>query len=170
MNRVQDGNPARLRGAWPLECCSRKGGLAVSALLVMVGGFFAIDSLTLTFGDLDLPGPGFFPFVLGLALIGLSIAIFILTYQEPRDAPKVELGHSPVLIAFIGLCAMAAFFEFAGALLALGAFTAAMLVLIGRVRILPAILSSVVAMLAVWFTFKVLLGVQLPAGLLEGWL
>jgi hypothetical protein len=60
------------------------------------------------------------------------------------------------------------FFERFGAFLTLGTFTAVMLVLVARVRIIPAVLASIVGMVAVWYVFKILLGVQLPVGPLEG--
>lgn len=166
MDTAQGGNPENANKAWPLEYCSRRGGLVVSALLTIVGGAFAAQALTLPFGNLDLPGPGFFPFVLGLLLMALSIAIFIQIIRDPAKPPRIALGHGPVLITFLGLGLTAFAFERLGALLSLGVFSAAMLVFVGRVRIVPAVLSSTVGMLAVWYVFKVLLGVQLPLGLL----
>jgi hypothetical protein len=162
-----DGSAAARR-SWPFDCCSRRGGLVCAALLGITGAFFTLASLDLNLGDFLLPGPGFFPFALGLLLFALSVAIFVKVYQEPREAPKIELGHSPVLIAFIAMCATAALFEQLGAMLTLTGFSAVMLVFVGRVRIIPAILSSTVGMLFVWYIFKTLLGVQLPAGPLAG--
>ena len=163
-----EGGSAASRRRWPFECCSRRGGLVVAAVLAIGGVFFSMESLSLTFGNLDLPGPGFFPFALGLLLFALSVAIFVIVFREPREAPKVELGHGSVIISFFAMCVTAALFERLGAFLALGAFCAAMLILVARMRIIPALLSSAVGMLAVWYVFKVLLGVQLPAGPLAG--
>jgi putative tricarboxylic transport membrane protein len=168
MSEAWQEGPAPTRKIWPFDCCSRRGGLWVAVVLAFIGAGFAAQALTMTFGNLDLPGPGFFPFALGLLLIALSVAIFIMVIQEPREAPKVELGHSPVLITMAAMSLAAALFERAGAFLSLGGFTLAMLVLVGRVRIIPAVLASVIGMLAVWYVFKVLLGVQLPTGPLEG--
>ena len=117
----QERSTTRNAGGWPFDCCSRRGGLAVAAVLAATGIAFALGSLMLSFGDLSLPGPGFFPFVLGLVLVGLGAAIFIAGLQEPRDAPRITLGHPPVLIAFTAMIAAAALFERLGALLTLGA-------------------------------------------------
>ena len=168
MGMAHTDGSATARRSWPFDCCSRRGGLAFAALLAVAGAFFTLASLDLPFGDFALPGPGFFPFALGLLLFALSVAIFVMTFQEPREAPKVELGHSPVLIAFVAMCLTAALFERLGAMLTLWGFAAAMLILIGRVRIIPAVLSSGVGMLVTWYIFKTLLGVQLPAGPLAG--
>jgi hypothetical protein len=163
----QDTSPTA-RKAWPFDCCGRRGGRLMAGILGLIGAFFAVASLKLPFGDFALPGPGFLPFGLGLVLIALSVAILVMTLQEPGAAPPVEIGQPPVLIAFAGLIATAALFERLGAFLSLGGFAALMLILVARVRIIPAVLSSVLGMLAVWYVFKVLLGLQLPVGPLEG--
>lgn len=168
MSETWQDKPEATRQAWPFLCCSRQGGLIVAAVLALVGIGFTVQSLTLTFGDVSLPGPGFFPFALGLLLIALSVAIFVMVLQEPRNVLQVEVGHVPVLIAFVAMCLTAGLFERAGAFLALGGFMLIMLVAVGRVRIIPAVLASVIGMLVIWYVFKVLLGVQLPAGPLEG--
>jgi len=163
----QEG-PAEARRSWPFDCCSRRGGLWIATILALTGIGFATEALKLTFGNLDLPGPGFFPFALGLVLMALSVAIFVMIFQEPREAPKVELGHWPVIITMAAMSVATALFEWAGAFLSLGGFMLVMLTTVGRVRIIPAALSSVISMLVVWYVFKVLLGVQLPTGPLEG--
>jgi putative tricarboxylic transport membrane protein len=168
MSETWQNSPPPARKAWPFDCCNRRGGLIVAGVLALIGAFFALLSLDLPFGDFDLPGPGFLPFGLGLLLIALSVAIFIMALQEPKDAPRIELGHSSVIIAFACLVATPFFFERFGAFITLGTFSALMLVFVARVRIIPAVLSSAAGMIAVWYVFKILLGVQLPVGPLEG--
>jgi len=168
MSDTWQEEPAKTRRSWPFHCCSRRGGLWTAAILALIGIGFASEALKLTFGNLDLPGPGFFPFALGLLLVALSVAVFIIALQEPREAAKIEIGHGPVLITMAAMVATTALFERAGAFLSLGGFMLVMLLMVARVRIIPAILSSVISMLVVWYAFKVLLGVQLPAGPLEG--
>ena len=91
-----------------------------------------------------------------------------MAFQEPRNVLHVEMGHQPVLIGFVAMCLTAGLFETIGAFLSLSGFILVMLVAVGRVRIIPAVLGSVIGMLILWYIFKVLLGVQLPAGPLEG--
>ena len=95
MSETWQDKPKATRQAWPFLCCSRKGGLVAAAVLGLVGAGFTIQSLTLTFGDVSLPGPGFFPFALGLLLIALSVAIFVMVLKEPRNVLQVEVGHAP---------------------------------------------------------------------------
>jgi hypothetical protein len=150
--------------ALPIACCPRRGGLVVAAALAIVGTGFASQALTLTFGDLGLPGPGFFPFVLGVLLVALTAAIFVTALRAPAGEPRVTLGHPPVLVTVSAMIAAAALFERLGAFISLGGFSAVMLVFVGGVRIAPAILASALGMLAVWYVFRVALGVQLPLG------
>lgn len=168
MSESWKNEPPAGGGSWPFACCNRQGGLVVAAALAAIGIFFTTVSLTLTFGDLELPGPGFLPFALGLLLIALSVAIFAMALKEPRGEVHIELGHMPVLIAFAAMAGAAFLFERIGAYLSLGAFCIVMLVFVARMHVIPAVLSSAVGMLAVWYVFKVLLGVQLPAGPLAG--
>jgi hypothetical protein len=166
---MDETREATTRGrALPIACCPRRGGVAVAAVLAIVGTGFASQALTLTFGDLGLPGPGFFPFVLGVLMVALAAAIFVMTLREPTGPSRVALGHFSVLVTASAMVVTAALFERLGALISLGGFSAVMLVFVAGVRIAPAVLASGLGMLAVWYVFKVLLGVQLPLGPLAG--
>lgn len=164
---VTEGSAPATPERLPLLCRARAGELAIAGVLACLGGAFAAGALTLTLGDLDLPGSGFFPLALGLALLMLAAAIFVASLREPVEGERVELGHAPVLATLAGLLLVALLFERLGALISLGGFSAGMLVFVAGVRPLPAMLASVLGMLAVWYVFKVLLGVQLPPGLLS---
>lgn len=62
---------------------------ALAVMLALVGLVFAVDSLSYPMGDLRDPGPGWFPGILGLVLMGLSA---ILTL----DARDRVTGHGLV--------------------------------------------------------------------------
>jgi Na+-transporting NADH:ubiquinone oxidoreductase subunit NqrB len=76
----------------------------------------------------------------------------------------VPLGHRNVLIVFAALLGVALTFETLGAYATLGAFVAVLLVAVARSALWRVALGSVLGMAAVWAIFKVVLGVQLPAG------
>lgn len=168
MNDAGRDGPGAQQETLPFACSSRRGGLVMAVLLAAIGAFFALQALGLTFGDISLPGPGFQPFMLGLALTALSAALAVAASRQPRSAPLIELGHPPVLITFACLAASAFLFERLGAFLTLGGFMALMLIFVARVRIITALPASIIGMAAVWYVFKGLLGVQLPAGPLAG--
>jgi putative tricarboxylic transport membrane protein len=148
----------------PRAVSVRRGGIAVATVLAGVGLLFAWQASLLDFGGLDLPGPGFFPLVLGIAVFVLAVLIGFECWRGAGEGGTVELGHRDVLIALAALLAAAALFEPLGAYLSLGLFGAVLLVLLARVSVPLAVAAAGVAMLACWYFFQVLLGLQLPRG------
>jgi hypothetical protein len=141
----------------------RRGGMLVAATLAVVGAIFAWQAAQLDVGNIDLPGPGFFPLALGVLLVIFCVAIGVDYWRQP-ERETIELGHRDVLLVITALLAVPLLFEPLGALPTLGLFGAALLVLVARVRIPLAIAAAALGMAACWYFFQVLLGLQLPAG------
>jgi hypothetical protein len=148
----------------PRTVSARRGGIVVAAVLAAVGLVFAWQASLLDLGGFELPGPGFFPLVLGILVFAFAVLIAIEGLRGAGEDGAVELGHRDVLIVFAALAAAAALFEPLGAYLSLGLFGAVLLVLLARVSIPLAIGAAAVAMVACWYFFQVLLGLQLPRG------
>jgi hypothetical protein len=148
----------------PRAVSARRGGVAVAVVLAAVGLIFVWQASLLDFGGLDLPGPGFFPLVLGLLVFALAVLIGIEVWRDAGEGGTVELGHRDVLIVLAALVTVAALFEPLGAYLSLGLFGAALLVVLARVSVPLAIAAACVAMVVCWYFFQVLLGLQLPRG------
>jgi hypothetical protein len=148
----------------PRAVSARRGGIVVALVLAGIGLVFAWQASLLDFGDFELPGPGFFPLVLGILVVALSTMVAIEGIRGAGQGQTVELGHRDVLIVLAALVAVAAGFERLGAYLSLGLFGAVLLVVLARVAVPLAVLSAVVAMVACWYFFQVLLGLQLPRG------
>src|SRR5580704_4440724 len=148
----------------PRAVSARRGGIVVAAVLAAVGLVFAWQASLLDLGGFELPGPGFFPLVLGSLVFAFAVLIAIEGLRGVGAGEAVELGHRDVLIVLAALAAAAALFEPLGAYLSLGLFGAVLLVLLARVSIPLAIASAAVAMVACWYFFQVLLGLQLPRG------
>jgi hypothetical protein len=143
---------------------ARPGGIATAAALAATGVFFIWRSWFLSFGDLGVPGPGLFPFLLGIALAGVACGIAVETMRSPHRGERVELGHRDVIVVFSALLAVSLLFEAAGAYVTLGAMTAVLLLVLARMSVAISIGAAGVCMIAAWIVFKILLGVQLPAG------
>jgi hypothetical protein len=135
-----------------------------AAALLAAGLFFAGQAALLAFGSARLPGPGFFPLVLGAALGLLAIAVLIRSVGERAPREPVALGHRSVLVVLAALAGAALGFERLGAYATLGLFIAALLLLVARVPPWQAALGAGLGMAAVWAVFRLLLGVRLPAG------
>jgi len=152
------------RGAWARPVSLRGGELAVAVVLFATGVFFAWQAAKMPFGTIRLPGPVFFPFVLGTLLSLCSLAIAAGTLRASRDGKNLELGHRDVLVVFAALAGAALVFERLGAYASLGLFTVTVLLLVARLSILISLAAASVGMIAVWLAFQVVLKVQLPAG------
>jgi hypothetical protein len=152
------------QGAWARPVSARLGEVSVALVLLATGLFFAWQSALLPFGHLGLPGPAFFPFVLGCALTGLAVAILHTSWRETSSRDIVHLGHRDVLIALLAMAGLALAFENADSYVVMGVFAAVLLVLIGRTSIWRAVLGATLGMVAAYLFFGVALGVRLPAG------
>jgi len=148
----------------PWVVSARRGGLGAAAAILLTGIFFAWQSIYLDFGDVGLPGPGFFPFWLGVILVGCAGVIIIETVRSHEEQPPVALGHRDVLITLAAMVGVPILFESLGTYLTLGLFCVGLLVFIGKVHPLRAVAASAIGMAAVWYFFKVLFGLQLPSG------
>jgi hypothetical protein len=160
-------SPAMTGGTHSLRraLSERSGGVFVAAVLAAVGAFFAGHALRLDLGDIASPGPGFFPLLLGMILLGCGGLIGMECWRSPKGE-ALELGHRDVMITAAALLTVPLLFETLGAPVALGLFSMAILVFVGRVAPLVAIAATALGIVACWYFFVVLLGVQLPTG---GW-
>jgi hypothetical protein len=142
---------------------ARRGEMLVAGMLAAVGVVFVWQAALLDLGDVALPGPGFFPLVLGAALTIFAAVIGIECWRT-SGSETIELGHRDVAIVIAALLAVPLVFELLGAIITLGLLGTVLLVLIGRVRLPLAIAAAGLGMAACWYFFQVLLGLQLPAG------
>jgi Tripartite tricarboxylate transporter TctB family len=153
----------------------RRGGMAMACGLLCVGLLFVWQASLLDFGGLGLPGPGFFPLLLGAILGAFSAVIGLQCWRESAEGTEatdategktVELGHHDVLVVFVALLAVPSLFDWLGAYVTLGLFGAALLVIVARTSFWLACAAAFIAMAACWFFFQLLLGLQLPTGVL----
>jgi Tripartite tricarboxylate transporter TctB family len=166
------------QGAWARPVSARLGEVLVALALLAIAAFFAWQAALLPFGRVGLPGPGFFPFALGIALGLLALLVLYRAFRLADNGEPVFLGHRDVLIAVAALCAVAFAFENVDSYVVLGAFAAIMLVFVARAALWRVALGAILGMAAVWAVFNRALGVRLPvgefwgeiAGFVAGWL
>jgi hypothetical protein len=147
----------------PRAFSARRGGIVVAGLLAASGGVLVWQAARLDLGVGAVPGPGFFPLLLGAMLVILAVAIGIGCWRS-SDGEPVELGHRDVLIVMVALLLVPLAFEPLGALLTLGLFGVVLLALIARVALPLAAVAAALAMAGCWYFFQHLLGLQLPSG------
>jgi putative tricarboxylic transport membrane protein len=156
--------PVSQKSLLPRAIGSRRAGLLAAGTLALIGLIFAWQASRLDLGQIGLPGPGFFPLVLGGLLVVFAAAIAIEGRLVSSKDEPLEFGHAQVLITFAALLAVPLLFELLGAYITLGLMSAVLLVFIARVSLLLAVVSSAVGMAACWYLFGELLGVRLPTG------
>jgi hypothetical protein len=160
---TQDASGPAAR-APPRAISARRGGVAVAASLAATGLVFAWQASLIDLGDLGLPGPGFFPLLLGVTVVFLSAIVAGRLVLAPAADEPVAFGHRDVLIVLAALLAVPLLFEPLGAYLTLGLFGAVLLVTLARCSIVLAVAAAATAMAACWYFFQVLLGLSLPMG------
>ena len=119
----------------------------------------------LDLGGFELPGPGFFPLVLGILVFAFAVLIAIEGLRGAGDGETVELGHRDVLIVVAALARVPLRCSSRSAPISRSACSARCCsCVLARVSVPLAIAAAGVAMVACWYFFQVLLGLQLPRG------
>ena len=151
---AQPGLSARALGRW----------LPPAALIAL--GLFAIHKASsLPFGTVREPGSGFFPILIGIALVifaGISLFGARLPAGEANAGARAEL---PVWVVVVALAAYALFLTRVGFVLCTAMIVVVLLRGISAVPWRASVTIAVLAAAACYFLFT-RLGVPLPAGVL----
>jgi putative tricarboxylic transport membrane protein len=146
--------------------------LGGALFLFAFGGLVCFEARKLEVGKIFKPGPGFFPFWLGAALILVS-GMLIIQFAGDRRKESDEfkglwrnLAWEKILFVLIALLLYAFFLESLGYMIS----TALLMLFLFRAvepqRWTVVILGSFITSLFTYVLFKVWLQVQLPTGLL----
>lgn len=133
------------------------------ALYVVFGALVAIGSASYDLGTAARMGPGYFPLVLGLLLIG--IGVIVAGSALGASGPRTELGHWPLGTVAVVLLSVVLF----GLLLKpFGLLIAATVLILASARAHAAwtwrtsIISAAILVPATAITFVGLLGLRIP--------
>jgi hypothetical protein len=152
--------------AEPWTCSARRGERVLASALVLFGGFFAWQAFLLPLGTVAMPGAGFFPLMLAVLLAALAAVTIAGTLRPDETEERVGLARRDVLGTIVMMFSIPLLFETLGAYATLGLFSTALLVFLARLSPARAVAASAVGMAAAWLFFNLLLGLQLPAGVL----
>jgi putative tricarboxylic transport membrane protein len=151
-----------------------RGDIIGGLILMHIGIGVVIGSIRLKVGTLLVPQPGFFPFLGGIVLIGLSIVLLAQSRFKRGTAPQEE---SPAvfgewrrpLILVVSMSIYTAVLEMLGYVLPTAVLAAVILRVLGVTswRVLTA--ASVGLSIGTYYLFGRLLGIELPAGGLSFW-
>lgn len=138
-----------------------------------VGLLFAALSLELGLEKGERVGPGFFPLLASLLLVGCLAADAVRELVRwRRSGREAGSGRVPLSLALIllslGFYAVAV--EFLGHLIACALLVAALVLIVGKRKWWQIVLIAVVTALVTDLVFSALLGLRLPTGIFElGW-
>ncbi len=138
---------------------------AVPALVGLVVGLaYAIGTRSYSLGTPDSPGPGLFPFFVGI-LIVLSSAIHLVGELLQPSAPPIAPGARFWRVPTIALTILAytLLLKPAGFVIAAAVLCAGLLAILGRRRWWMTVALALCFSLAAYYLFQ-LLGVPLPSG------
>jgi hypothetical protein len=146
---------------------------AFTILILCLSAFYTYAAFAnLTFlSSTGRLGPGFFPRIIGLALIFACLADLAMQLSR-RSEPPLRSEYVGTVI-FVGVATVAFVFAMGviGGYAAMFAFMLVTLSVLNRGRWLQNVAIAVVLPVAIYFMFEVWLNAAIPRGsLLEGWL
>ena len=147
-----------------------RGDVIGSVVLLLIGTGVVIGSIRLKVGTLLMPQPGFFPFLGGLLLIGLSLVVLIQGWlnrgTEPRQ-PRESFGEwRRPLILVVSLSLYTVVLEALGYVLPTILLATIILRVLGVTSWKVLVLASGGMSVGTYYLFGRLLGIELPAGVL----
>lgn len=148
----------------------RKCNQVVGIILLIFSIWVIKESRGLVYTVEFSPGAGFFPFWLGISLLGLSFLLFLnSTIFRIHEAEENPLPGKQALLRIIlilgSLLLSILIFEPIGFLLSMVIFVAFLLITLEKYRWYSGFLMSMLMVFSIYGIFKVWLGIPLPLGL-----
>lgn len=141
-------------------------GTAFAMILISIGIFYQTKDMPKTFNQ--APGPGFWPRLLAIAAIVLSLGMVLQTYVEKLEWKEtlVDLrkpGVQRVFILFISFAGFAVSLKYLGFIITSLIFVPIVMLVLGETRLRWLLLTSVGTTAFVYLIFVKCLRLVLPA-------
>jgi putative tricarboxylic transport membrane protein len=133
-----------------------------SVLFILFGAFLIFESRKYSMGTIDNPGPGFLPFLLGIAIVSMSIVLLIRVWKKMKTQDQTtswpeRKGLIRISLIFIVILLFTALLETTGYILLLRP--------VGKQKWLWTLLISIGATLVSYLLFDRWLMLPLPRGI-----
>lgn len=148
----------------------KRGWQVASAALLAIFAFFAFESIQLSLRDALGPGPGFFPFWLGVLGAVLAVVLLVQLHLNQVDLGSEALefdrtGVRSVMLVLVGLTVATALLDVIGFRLSMLLLIACLLIILGaRSRVAIAV-CAFAGSFGVFHVFIDLLKVPLSVGI-----
>ena len=138
--------------------------LLAGSMFAIAGVCFAVGATSYSFGSAARPGPGYFPFGLGLmlAVMGAVILVRGLATQQSPDQQIRRMSRRPLPIVVLAILSFAVTLPTLGMVLALPILIAIISAAGDQFSWRDVIVSSVVLTLGSWLVFIKGLALTLP--------
>ncbi len=150
--------------------------LGLAAMLVVIGAYTFYDATTLRVGFGDPVGPRIFPYAIGAVTVVLGLMLVVATLRgdipQAEGGEDVDLRHPSDWVTVLKLVGVLLFtvltisfigWAVSGALLFVGSAWA-----LGSRSLVRDVIVGFVLSVSSWYFFHEVLGVILPAGILDG--
>jgi putative tricarboxylic transport membrane protein len=140
--------------------------LSSGIVLAVVGAFIVTQARRWQYLGPSGPGPGFFPFWYGIAIVVLSLALVVSSALRPGIPPgSVRIGRiGRALATWVALVAAVAASRLIGLTTSLALLTFFIVAVICRRPVKVAVPFALLLAAAFYVTFPLALGVPIPVG------
>jgi hypothetical protein len=147
-------------------------GIFISLVLLIGGVSISIYAYFYNLWDHFGPGPGFFPFILGMILTFLSTILFIKEIFKPRESKVLTSTPShgnqvKILKYLLAFCFFYIFFNLLGYIIVIFSFIFFCLKGIEKQPFKNSFLVSILTTIVIHFLFVKWLKVMMPLGILH---
>ncbi len=146
----------------------KKGDVISGAVLAALGVFIITQALAWDYYTLDGPGPGFFPFWYGVAMVVLSLLLVLNAARADSDRESKAGVDWPAtgraMTTWLAFALSVGLMDFLGFLISFALLAFFIVAIIFRRPFVTATVVAVVSALAFHLIFPVALSVSLPTG------
>ncbi len=145
----------------------KDGDVISGAVLAALGVYIVMQSLAWEYSGPDGPGPGFFPFWYGVAMVALSLLLIVSSVRkgEAENGGAIDWPATGRALATWAAFALSiALMNWLGFIISFALLTFFIVAVIFRRSLLTAGITAAVSALAFHLVFPVALSVALPTG------
>jgi hypothetical protein len=145
----------------------RNGNLVIAGFLFCAGLFAILVSRTMPQGAFLVPGPGYFPTILGMLLCVVSVTLGVQAFIDKTTTDVVKVGQTTgwatiAAIMIVGVC-----FEKIGSIPMFTLFVAFLLKMLSNHKWFSCMILGIMAAITAYFFFSIFLGIFLPLGFMR---